>query len=422
MSRSALRQAGRYDQIFRLASSPSRSFSLSPCLCNSDTKKPSIANIAELRKLMPGTSMIKAKEALTESSNNIKSALLWLEKDLQVTGAKKASKVSEREAKEGGVAVCIVTDGIPNSTSTDSQQQSQQQGIRFSPITLAARAGIVELNCETDFVGRNEIFQALLADLAHTVALFPTLAIEDSVSSSSSSSSSQSIIDISIAELLKFPLIPRPIKDQTEGSKAAPKTVGNAILDVISRLGERIHLARASSLSNVTIPSSNAPRRSDSLDSSMPWLVASSFAHGSSSNASMEDPQVSIGKVGSLLLTRIQRPDQSSLSENETSLPILRSLTRSLARQAAGMPTRSIEPMGTTEDAEESLYSQSFIMRLPASKLPNEVQGTSEPTVKQVLQAWGSAWTGQESSKAGEHIRVSAMRRWQLGEPFEAQK
>ncbi|PWN31744.1 uncharacterized protein FA14DRAFT_158557 [Meira miltonrushii] len=353
--------------------------------------------------------MIKAKEALTESSNDIKGALAWLEKDMQMTGAKKASKVSDREAKEGGVAVCIVTDGVPASSTTDSQQQ----GVRFSPITLAARAGIVELNCETDFVGRNEIFQGLLADLAHTVALFPTLAIDDSISSSSSS---QEMIDIPIPQLLEFPLIPKPTKEG-EGSKSAPKTVGNAILDVVSRLGERIHLARASSLSNVAAPPADAPRRSESPQTSTPWFVASSFAHGSSSTQSTEGPQVSIGKVGSLLLTRIQRPDKASGSVNETSLPFLRSLTRSLARQAAGMPTRSIEPAGIAEDAEESLYSQSFIMRLAASKLPGEVLDSSEPTVKQVLQAWGSAWSGKESS--GDSIHVTAMRRWQLGEPFE---
>lgn len=409
MNRSIIRQAGRYARITRPSNAPVRSFSSSTCICYADAKKPSIANIAELRKLMPGTSMIKAKEALTESSNDIKGALAWLEKDMQMTGAKKASKVSDREAKEGGVAVCIVTDGVPASSTTESQQQ----GVRFSPITLAARAGIVELNCETDFVGRNEIFQGLLADLAHTVALFPTLAIDDSISSSSSS---QDVIDIPIQQLLEFPLIPKPSKEG-EGSKSAPKTVGNAILDVVSRLGERIHLARASSLSNIVTPPADAPRRSESPQTSTPWFVASSFAHGSSSTQSTEGPQISIGKVGSLLLTRIQRPEKMSGSADETSLPVLRSLTRSLARQAAGMPTRSIEPTGTTEDAEESLYSQSFIMRLAASKLPGEVLETSEPTVKQVLQAWGSAWSGQQSS--GDSIHVTAMRRWQLGEPFE---
>lgn len=412
MSRSIVRQAGRYLPSSRLSSVTVRTLSTSPCICSKDAKKPSIANIAELRKLMPGTSMIKAKEALTVASNDIKEALVWLEKDLQVTGAKKASKVSDREAKEGGVAVCIVTDGIPASTTTNSQQQ----GVRFSPITLAARAGIVELNCETDFVGRNEIFQALLADIAHTVALFPTLAIDDSTSSSSSS---QNMIDIPLAQLLEFPLIPKP-SPEGERSKPAPKTVGNAILDVVSRLGERIHLARASSLSNIATPAADAPRRSESPQTLSPWFVASSFAHGSSSTQSTEGgPQVSIGKVGSLLLTRVQRQAQSSSPAEETSLPILRSLTRSLARQAAGMPTRSIEPTGKAEDADESLYSQSFIMRLTASKLPGEVLEVGEPTVKQVLQAWGSAWTGQESSN--DSVQVTAMRRWQLGEPFEVQ-
>jgi elongation factor Ts len=361
--------------------------------------KVSIANIAELRKLLPGTSMIKAREALTATANSVQEALSWLENDRQVSGAKKATKLESREAKEGGIACCIVTDGAP-TTSVDG-------------ITMAARASIVELNCETDFVGRNEIFQQLLADVAHTVALFPTLAMDDAKPSPSDSSSrSQDVIDLPIEQLLEFPLIPRPASQDV----SSKKTIGSAIIDVITRLGERIHLARASALTNVAAPSPMAPRRSESSgqNGETPWIVSSIFTHGGTNASASQagSPQISTGRVGALLLTHVP---SSARRRDEASLKSLRGLTRSLARQAAGMPTTSIEAQAGQE-AESALYEQPFIMRLPAARLLDDGQdtnGAAEQNVGQALTSWGGQWIGKETPTAT--VRVAALRRWQLG-------
>lgn len=367
--------------------------------------------------------MIKAREALTATANDVQAALAWLEDDMQASGAKKASKVGDREAKEGAIAVCLVSDGAPASPASASDRPD------FVPITLAARAGIVELNCETDFVGRNEIFQQLLADLSHTVALFPTLAMDDG--QALSSHAEQGMIDIPVAQLLDFPLIQRPPSAEQASStpsgtspapSGAPKTVGRAILDVISRLGERVHLARASSLSNAAIPMPSAPRRSQSNEPHTPWFVASTFTHGGPSSSTVPPstgPQVSVGRVGSLLLTRVQRPS-SVQRDDEQSIKALRGLARSLARQAAGMPTRTIQSTLAEQDAETNLYSQGFVMKLAASKLPGLPEATEEETVQQALQVWGKTWA--PASGASQPVEVISMRRWQLGEPFEIQK
>lgn len=388
--------------------------------------KPSIANIAEIRKILPGTSMLKAKEALASSENDLKKALAWLDKDMQASGAKKASKVGNREAKEGGIGVCILTDGAPS----DATEHHAHTGMQVKGITLEAKAGIVELNCETDFVGRNEIFQALLKDIAHTVALYPSLGAELENERPTSSFKEQRMIGISPTQLLGFPLLAHPDSVHSQGT-TSQKTVGEAILDVVSRLGERIHLARASALCPSEVPAVDAPRRRESS----PWYVASAFTHGvgtPSSSSGAPGSFTATGRVGSLLLTRIKHPSvdaavnnaqTTALRQDAASLKSLRGLTRSLARQAAGMPTQSIHP-SSSDDLDTALYSQPFIMRLSAAQLPEAVavgqhSQEAEESVGAALRSWGRAWAAVPSdSPDNDHVLVTALCRWQLGEPL----
>ncbi len=84
--------------------------------------------------------MMECKNALKESAGDIDDAI----KFLRERGAIKAAKKAGREAKEGIVHARIET---------------------------AARSGvIVEVNCETDFVAKNENFQGFVSELAETVA------------------------------------------------------------------------------------------------------------------------------------------------------------------------------------------------------------------------------------------------------------
>jgi elongation factor Ts len=91
--------------------------------------------VKELRE-KSGAGMMDCKKALAEANGEFDQALTLLRE----RGAAIASKRGARTAKEGLVAVYI---------SPDSKS-----------------AGIIELNCETDFVARNEVFQQLAADLA----------------------------------------------------------------------------------------------------------------------------------------------------------------------------------------------------------------------------------------------------------------
>ena len=99
--------------------------------------------IKELRE-MTGAGIIDVKEALTEANDDKDAALEILRKK----GVAKMAKKSDRAAKEGVVE---------------------------SYIHAGGRIGaLVELNCETDFVGKNEGFVKLATDLANQALNFDT--------------------------------------------------------------------------------------------------------------------------------------------------------------------------------------------------------------------------------------------------------
>src|SRR5690606_23303080 len=91
------------------------------------------ALVKQLRE-MTGAGMMDCKKALTETGGDIDGAVDWLRKKGLAAAAKKAGRV----AAEGLIAA--VVDG--------------------------KEAALVELNAETDFVARNEEFQAFLKSVA----------------------------------------------------------------------------------------------------------------------------------------------------------------------------------------------------------------------------------------------------------------
>jgi len=106
----------------------------------------SAAQVKELRD-RTGAGMMECKKALTETGGDMEKAIDLL----RAKGAAKAAKRSEREAKEGTIA---------------------------SYVHLGGRIGVlVEVNCETDFVARNEEFQKLARDLAMHIAAASPLAV-----------------------------------------------------------------------------------------------------------------------------------------------------------------------------------------------------------------------------------------------------
>lgn len=100
-----------------------------------------------------GAGIVEVKKALEEANGNEEAAI----KILRERGAAKAIKKTDREAKEGVVAIYLHSNG---------------------------RVGaMVKLFCETDFVARNADFQALGRDIAmHVTAMNPLVVSPEGIS------------------------------------------------------------------------------------------------------------------------------------------------------------------------------------------------------------------------------------------------
>jgi elongation factor Ts len=105
------------------------------------------ANVAKLRE-MTGVGMMECKKALVEAQGNIDAAVDLLRK----SGAASAAKKATRTANEGVIAQFVAPGG--------------QSGL------------LLEVNCETDFVARNDAFRAFADELAKKVATNPATDLE----------------------------------------------------------------------------------------------------------------------------------------------------------------------------------------------------------------------------------------------------
>jgi len=141
----------------------------------------SAGQIKQLRQ-KTNISVMECKEALEEAGGDEAKALEILKK----SGREKALKKAEREAKQGLIETYVHNQG--------------KIGV------------ILELNCETDFVAKNEQFKELAHDLAmHVAAMNPE----------------------NLKELLNQPFI----KDEQ-------KTIEELVNETIAKLGENIKIGK----------------------------------------------------------------------------------------------------------------------------------------------------------------------------------
>lgn len=107
------------------------------------------ANDVATLRAETGAGLIDCKRALTETEGDFDTAIDLLRKKGVATAAKKAG----REAGEGVIAQCVAEDGL--------------SGV------------LVEVNCETDFVAKNEDFQVFAAKMAALLLDSPDADIEE---------------------------------------------------------------------------------------------------------------------------------------------------------------------------------------------------------------------------------------------------
>jgi len=140
----------------------------------------SAAMVKELRD-QTGAGMMDCKAALSETGGNLEDAVDWLRKK----GLSKAAKKAGRVAAEGLIGVAI----------------KSGKGI------------LVEVNSETDFVARNDLFQGLVKMIA----------------------------DVALGT--------GPSVDKILAAKAGKITIEEAIAESIAKIGENMSLRRAAELS-----------------------------------------------------------------------------------------------------------------------------------------------------------------------------
>ena len=130
---------------------------------------------------MTGAGMMDCKAALGETSGNVDAAVDWLRKK----GLSKAAKKADRVAAEGLIGVAV----------------------------KGAKGVVVEVNSETDFVARNDLFQGLVKMIANVA------------------------LDVG-ADIEKI-----------KAAKTGSRTVAEDISETIAKIGENMTLRRAAELS-----------------------------------------------------------------------------------------------------------------------------------------------------------------------------
>ena len=186
----------------------------------------SAKDVMELRKTT-GAGMMDCKKALLETDGDSKAAVKYLREK----GISKAAKKAERTTREGLI---------------------------YSYIHANGKLGVLlEMNCETDFVARNEIFVELCKNIAMHIAATNPLAIDETgLDQSKIDEESEIYRNKALNDGKPEKIVDRIVEGQInkykktncllsqEFVKDPDRTVQDIITDAIVTLGENIQISR----------------------------------------------------------------------------------------------------------------------------------------------------------------------------------
>ncbi len=287
------------------------------------------ALVKDLRE-KTGAGMMDCKAALEATSADLEAAIDWL----RTKGLAKAAKKSGRVAAEGLVGV----------------------------ITEAAKGVVVELNSETDFVARNEAFQALVRDVAKVVH-------------------TSGHTDVEALKAQAYP---------------AGATVGDAISSAIATIGENMTLRRAAKLE-------------------VPHGVVASYVHGSVGDGigkiavlvSLESTgnAQELHALGRQLAMHVAATNPAGLDATTLDPSVVEREKAVLAEKNAGKPANVMEKI--IESGLKSYYKEVCLLD----------QSFIHDGGKTVAQA-----VKESEGKVGAPVKVSGFIRFALGEGIEKQE
>ena len=189
-------------------------------------------SIEEVKRLkdLTGVGLTDAKKALDEANGDFDKALAEMRKK----GMTKAEKRGEREARQGVIG---------------SYLHDNRIGV------------LVEVNCETDFVARNEIFTNLVKDVAmHVAASNPQYVSSEEIPADEQERVSREFREKALAEGKPAEMVDKIIEGQIKKYfaerclldqpfiKNPDQTVGDYVKEHNARLGENIVVRRFSRL------------------------------------------------------------------------------------------------------------------------------------------------------------------------------
>ncbi|MBF0876311.1 elongation factor Ts [Gluconobacter cerevisiae] len=278
------------------------------------------ALVRELREAT-GAGMMDCKKALTEAAGDMDAAIDWL----RTKGLSQAAKKSGRTTAEGLVGV----------------------------VSGKNRAAMVEVNAETDFVGRNEAFQAFVEQVAHVA-----LEVGD---------------DLDIIKAAKVP---------------SGRTVADELTHLIATIGENMAIRRAKVLS---------------VESG----VVASYVHSAL--------RPGIGKIG--VLAALEAPSESdALLTLGRQIGMHVAATRPAALDVASVDPESLERERAVliEQARESGKPEAIIEKMVEGRIRKFYEEVvlleqvwvldGESRVSKVVEKAGAKLAGFERFQLGEGI------------------
>ncbi len=289
------------------------------------------AMVKDLRE-KTGAGMMDCKNALNETEGDIEAAIDWLRKK----GLSKAAKKSGRVAAEGLVAVAVHgVDGV-----------------------------VVEVNSETDFVARNEEFQALVRTIAAVAA-------------------EKGLTDVEAIKGAHYP---------------GGGTVGDAIANAIATIGENMTLRRAAKVH-------------------VEQGVIGQYAHNAVADGlgkigvivalELTGDAVALAPVARLIALHVAAANPLALDSSQLEPSVIEREKAVLGDKNAGKPPHVLEKI--VELGLKTYYKEVCLLDQPSIHAEH-----ANKTIAQVVK--------EAEKAAGAPVKLTAFARYALGEGIEKQE
>ena len=283
------------------------------------------ALVKDLRE-KTGAGMMDCKKALVENDGDIEVAIDWLRKKGLATAAKKSGRI----ASEGLVAVA----------------------------SAPGKAAVVEVNAETDFVSRNETFQAFVQEVAKIA-----LAVGE---------------DIATINAQPYP--------------GTGRTVAEELTQMVATIGENMNLRRAKVLT-------------------VPQGVVATYMHGAI--------KPGLGKIG--VLAAVEGPGEIAALETlgrQVGMHVTAARPEALDIDAVDPAALEREKAVLTEQARASGKPDNIIEKMVEGRIRKYYEEVV--LLEQVWVHDGETRVRAVAKKAG--VKLSAFVRFQLGDGIEKPK